>query len=69
MALSLFEFGLELYRTRLRNEQPELSDAEIDTVIARWLARRPGAELGDMTGVPSARLTELLSRNQEHLQA
>lgn len=57
MAFALFEFGVMLYRQRLRRDHPEMSESDIDRVIAEWMERRPGAELGDMVGVPSARVT------------
>ncbi|MGQ0624899.1 MAG: hypothetical protein ACT4PP_09690 [Sporichthyaceae bacterium] len=58
MALALYDLSISMYRQRLRNDRPELSEAEIDAVVAGWLERRPGAELGDMAnGVVSDRLS------------
>ncbi|MGQ0464956.1 MAG: hypothetical protein ACT4QG_06510 [Sporichthyaceae bacterium] len=58
MALALYDLGISMYRQRLRNDRPELSEAEIDAVVAEWLERRPGAEFGDMAdGVLSDRLS------------
>lgn len=55
-AFELHDFGVRIYRQRLRIEQPEASDEEIDAAVAAWLRRRPGAEHGDAVGVPSQRL-------------
>jgi hypothetical protein len=39
--------GVALRRAALRRDHPEASDREIDAMLARWLAKRPGAEWGD----------------------
>lgn len=54
-AFELHSFGVRIYRQRLRLEQPEASDEEIDAAVDSWLRRRPGAEHGDGVGVPSPR--------------
>lgn len=54
-ALDLYALGERMFRQRLRNDDPNISESEIDATIAEWLARRPGAEYGDMPGVPSER--------------
>ncbi len=51
-ALQLFDLAVDLLRTRLRREQPELGDAEIEEAVRAWLHRRPGAEDGDSAGRP-----------------
>jgi hypothetical protein len=53
-AFDLFEAAEEMLETRLRREHPEASDAQIDEWIGAWLAKRPGAELGDADGLPRA---------------
>jgi hypothetical protein len=45
--LDLFETGVRMRRASLRRAHPDLSDAEIDVLLARWLSERPGAEQGD----------------------
>lgn len=54
-AFELHAFGVRIYRQRLRLEQPEASDDEIDAAVEAWLRHRPGAEHGDAVGVPSQR--------------
>jgi hypothetical protein len=49
-ALDLFELGERMLRQRLRREQPDAAEAEIDEAVRRWLRRRPGAEDGDAVG-------------------
>lgn len=56
VALDLQQAGERIYRQRLRREQPGISEAELDSQITRWLHGRPGAEFGDMDGVPSTRV-------------
>jgi hypothetical protein len=45
--LDLFETGVRLRRASLRRAHPDLSDSEIESLLARWLRERPGAEHGD----------------------
>ena len=52
MALALYELGERMLRQKLRRQRPDASEAEIDALIADWLHRRPGAELGDGEGRP-----------------
>ncbi|MGH3751646.1 MAG: hypothetical protein ACRDRP_02945 [Pseudonocardiaceae bacterium] len=54
-AFELHSFGVRIYRQRLRLEQPERTDDEIDAAVDAWLQHRPGAEHGDGVGVPSRR--------------
>lgn len=55
-AFELHDFGVRIYRQRLRLERPEASDDEIDAAVGAWLRLRPGAEHGDGVGVSSQRL-------------
>lgn len=48
LAFELFEAGVLMERLRLRRNHPELSDAEIEELLRRWL-RREG-EPGDACG-------------------
>lgn len=41
MALEMFEFGLEIKKQQFRRNQPGLSEAEIDTLVERWLVDQP----------------------------
>jgi hypothetical protein len=50
IALELFELGENMLRQRIRREQPDVSDAEVERMIREWLSRRPGAEHGDSPG-------------------
>ncbi len=54
-ACELFDVGVALRQARLRRENPDLSDDEIEAAIVRWLHDRPGAEFGDYPGPPSTR--------------
>ena len=47
IALDLFETGVALQRAAFRREHPELSDDQIELLVNKWLATRPGAEKGD----------------------
>lgn len=51
-ALALYDLGERMLRQKLRRQNPEATEAEIDTRVAEWLHRRPGAELGDAEGRP-----------------
>ncbi len=52
---TMYEFGERMYRTRLRRENPNATDAEIDTLVSAWHLDRPGAPLGDAVGRASHR--------------
>lgn len=52
-AFQLFALGVEMLRTRLRREEPSLSEEEIEERVSRWLATRRGAEHGDAEGRPA----------------
>jgi hypothetical protein len=45
--LDLFATGVALRRQELRREHPGASEGEIEQLVNRWLATRPGAEYGD----------------------
>ncbi|MFT3971297.1 MAG: hypothetical protein QM695_13715 [Micropruina sp.] len=52
---AMYEFGERMYRARLRRENPNATDAEVDASVSTWLRDRPGAPLGDAVGRPSQR--------------
>lgn len=54
-ALELHDLGVRMYRQRLRREQPQITDAELDEAVRAWLHDRPGAEHGDAVGPRSDR--------------
>jgi len=54
-ALELHDLGERMLRQRLRRERPQITDAELDDAIRRWLRERPGAENGDAAGPRSER--------------
>lgn len=54
-ALEMADVGVEMYRQRVRREQPTLDDAGVDLRVRAWLRQRPGAEFGDHPGPRSAR--------------
>lgn len=44
-ALEMHEFGVQLYRQRMRREHPQASRAEIDGLVRAWLtAPSPAAD-------------------------
>jgi hypothetical protein len=47
LVLDLWQTGVALRRQTLRREHPDLPDDQIDALLNRWLATRPGAEQGD----------------------
>ena len=40
-ALDMHEFGVKLYRQRMRREHPAATEAEIDDLVRAWLAAPP----------------------------
>jgi hypothetical protein len=56
--LDLAELGESMLRQRLRREEPDISDAELDARIAEWRSARPGAPVGDADGVPGNRFVD-----------
>lgn len=47
IALDLWETGVAFKRQALRREHPDLDDDQIEALVNKWLATRPGAEKGD----------------------
>jgi hypothetical protein len=45
--VDLWATGVILRRQAIRRDQPDASEAEIDTLLNQWLQERPGAEMGD----------------------
>lgn len=41
LALELHDFGVALYRQRLRREHPEWASAQVDAAVGHWLADTP----------------------------
>ncbi len=52
LAFELFESGVQMMRSTLKRQYPELSDEEIEKKIFEWLRERPGAIHGDTVGRP-----------------
>ncbi len=42
----------KVFRQRMRNENPSISDAGLEAKVREWYHDRPGAELGDGVGKP-----------------
>jgi hypothetical protein len=40
-ALEMHEFGVQLYRQRMRREHPDASHGEIDSMVRGWLSAPP----------------------------
>ena len=55
LALEMYEVGEQMQRARLRRQDPDASDEEIEALVEVWLRHRPGAEFGDSVGRPSRR--------------
>jgi hypothetical protein len=55
VALDMYEFGERMERARLRREEPDATDDEIEQEVRAWRLRRPGAPAGDAVGRPSHR--------------
>ncbi|MFD4433277.1 hypothetical protein [Nocardia sp. NPDC058497] len=55
LALEMSEFGVQIYRTRMRRTYPGASASEIEGMVHSWLLSRPGAPSGDAVGHPSQR--------------
>jgi hypothetical protein len=43
-AFELFEVGVEMMAANLRRKHPEASPAELEELLAQWLAARPGSQ-------------------------
>ena len=50
LAFDLFAAGESLMRARLRRDNPDISQAELEALVFAWLLERPGAESGDVEG-------------------
>ena len=55
LALDMYEVGERMQRARLRRQDPDASDEQIEALVEAWLRDRPGAEFGDAVGRPSRR--------------
>ncbi|MFC4374908.1 hypothetical protein ACFO5K_12435 [Nocardia halotolerans] len=53
LALEMSEFGVQMYRTRMRRMYPSASQSELDDMVASWLMSRSGAT--DAVTSPSRR--------------
>ncbi len=40
-ALDMYEFGVEMYRSRMRREHPDATDDAINEMVRSWLHDRP----------------------------
>jgi hypothetical protein len=56
--LDLVELGEDLYRQRLRREEPGLTEPELDVRVGAWRRSRPGAPDGDAEGPGGNRFAE-----------
>jgi len=55
IALDMYEFGEQLQRQRLRRNNPNATEAEVEAEVRAWRLRRPGAPDGDCSGRVSRR--------------
>jgi hypothetical protein len=55
LALDMYEVGERMQRARLRRQDPDATDEQVDALVGAWLRDRPGAEFGDAVGKPSRR--------------
>ncbi|MEV0334882.1 hypothetical protein [Nocardia sp. NPDC050717] len=53
LALEMSEFGVRMYRMRMRRMYPLASSTDLDDLVASWLLSRSGT--GEAFGHPSAR--------------
>jgi len=51
-ALELADLAEQMMRQKLRRENPDADEAQIERMLDDWFARRPGAEFGDGDGTP-----------------
>jgi hypothetical protein len=55
LAFDMHEFGVQMFRQRLRRENPDAGPEWIEAEVRAWLAYRPGAVHGDAVGRVSHR--------------
>ncbi|MGI8938397.1 MAG: hypothetical protein ACR2JF_09345 [Iamia sp.] len=55
IVFELFEVGGRMRAQRHLRDRPEADAAEVDAVVRRWRAERPGAPMGDVGGRVRAR--------------
>ena len=48
------ETGIDMMRQTIRRDNPDLTEAEIESRVRAWLMDRPGAPFGDAVGRPVA---------------
>jgi hypothetical protein len=53
VALDLYATGEAVMRHRIRRQNPDLDEAEVEARLVAWLQTRPGAEHGDAAGRPA----------------
>lgn len=56
VALDLFEVGVQMTRSRIRRENPEFDEQQVEARVQAWLHDRPGAQFGDFPGAASSRV-------------
>ena len=43
-ALEMHEFGVEMFRQRIRRDQPSVDEAQVSTLTPAWLIAAPGPD-------------------------
>jgi Rv0078B-related antitoxin len=51
----MYEFGEQMYRAKLRREDPAATEDVIEARVRAWRLSRPAAPEGDAVGLPSRR--------------
>lgn len=49
-AMDLYELAEAMVRQRLRRQEPDADEAQVEAGVRAWRLRRPGAEDGDSPG-------------------